>query len=76
MRLTEDQIRAKVIELYDRCDQRRMDLWLFSGIRAGVIDADIAEKVMNEEIHRRSKLVREFWLGPCLQPCCARGMWN
>lgn len=64
-KLTEEQMRAKVIELLDGRNQARMDLWTFSGTLAGVIDGEIYERVMSEEIPRRSHDVQVFWLGIC-----------
>mgnify|MGYP001581331938 CR=1 FL=1 len=65
MKLSETAIRAKVAELFDGCNQARLDMWLFSGIRAGVLDADIVERILNEEIHLRSREVQAFWGAPC-----------
>lgn len=64
-KLTEDAVRAKVIELLEMCNSNRMDVWAISGIRAGVLDADIVERVMSEEIGRRSHQVQTYWLGEC-----------
>lgn len=64
-RLTEGQTRAKVIELLDGCNQQRMDVWMFSGITAGVLDAEVVETVLNEELWRRSHEVQRYWLGAC-----------
>ena len=72
-RLTEDQIRAKVIELLDGMNARRMDMWIMSGTLAGVIDGEIYQRVMVEEIHRRSPEVTLYWLG---QPCDCLGHPN
>lgn len=72
MKLDEDQIRAKVIELLDGCCVARMDAWMISGIIAGVLDADLVERVLNEEIHLRSQEVRRFWCGGCN----CDGRWN
>lgn len=66
MRLEAHEIRAKVIELLDGMDAMRMDLWLSSGIIAGVIDPDIFALVMHQEVVRRSQHVQEYWLE---QPC-------
>lgn len=65
MRLDEVAIRAKVIELLDGCDLARMDAWLISGVAADVFDPDLVETVMMEELARRSRAVREYWLAPC-----------
>lgn len=73
MRLDEAAIRAKVIELFRGLDHRRMDMWLLSGISAGVIDADIAERVMNEEIHNLHPDIQDYWLGA---PCNCHGQLN
>lgn len=62
MRLDDAAIRAKVIELYDRCDLTRM---LASGIAAGVLDPDLVERAMIEELPRRSHDVQRYWLGAC-----------
>jgi len=65
MKLDEDQIRAKVIELLDRKNLGRMNMWISSGVLAGVLDSDIVERVMNEEINRRSLDVQLYWSAPC-----------
>lgn len=65
MRLDDAAIRAKVIELYDRCDLTGMNLWLASGIVSGVLDPDLAERAMIEELPRRSHDVQRYWLGAC-----------
>lgn len=64
-RLDEAATRSKVIELLDACNSSRMDMWMFSGITAGVLDADLVERIMNEELWKRTHEVREYWLGPC-----------
>ena len=64
-RLTEQQIRDKVIELLDLCNQRRMDMWIMSGVTAGVLDASLVAKVLVEEIDRREHDVKRFWKGAC-----------
>lgn len=64
-KLDEAQTRARAVELLDGCNANRMDAWLFSGITAGVIDPDIAEKVLTEELPRRSHDVFVYWTGPC-----------
>lgn len=66
-RLNEEQTRAKAIELLDMCNSNRLDAWIFSGISAGVLDADLVEKVLNEELHRRSPDVQHYWKGPCTE---------
>lgn len=66
-RLTEDQTRAKAIELLEACNSRRMDGWIFSGVSSGVLDPDIVERVLTEELPGRSHEVRHYWLGPCTQ---------
>jgi hypothetical protein len=63
--LNEQEIRAKVIELLDGCNQVRLELWMVSGVRAGVLDHALVERVMLEEIGRRSTEVTEYWLKPC-----------
>lgn len=63
--LTEDEIRAKVIELLDYMSQARMDLWIETGVLTGVLDAGLVEKCLNEEIHTRSLEVKQFWYDPC-----------
>lgn len=73
MKLDEAAIRAKVVELFAGRSQQRMDMWLFSGISAGVIDADIAERVLNEEIHKLSHEIQHYWLGA---PCNCNGQLN
>lgn len=65
MRLDEAQHRAKIIELLDGMSQVRMDVWISSGVLAGVLDGETIERVMNEELPRRSHEVQEFWMGPC-----------
>ena len=65
MRLTEEQIRAKVIELLDGMSQQRLDMWIISGCFAGVFDAEVVERVLTEELPNRSHEVIEFWGGPC-----------
>lgn len=70
MRLTEDQHRAKIIELLDRMSQTRMDMWIVSGIEAGVLDSEVIERVLAEEVGRRSHEVQAFWLGAC--NCCGQ----
>lgn len=70
MTLTEEQIRAKVIELLDGKDMNRMNMWLFSGITAQVLNPSLVEKVLGEEIGLRSHEVQAYWQGEC--PCgCA-----
>lgn len=71
--LTEDQIRRKVVELFDHCNMVRMNMWLSSGVIAGVLDADVVERVMVDEIERRSQHVREYWLD---EPCTCQGRPN
>lgn len=63
--LPEAAVRAKVIELLNMCNPRRLDVWLDSGIRAGVLDAALVERCLNEEIVQRSPEVKAFWLAPC-----------
>ena len=63
--LPEAAIRAKVIELLDMCNQARLDMWTYSGITAGVLDAEVVERVLNEEMPNRSHDVQTYWLGPC-----------
>lgn len=70
MRLDEAQHRAKIIELLERMDSRRMDMWIFSGITAGVLDGDLVERLLNEEIHKLSPEVATYWLG---EPCNCNG---
>lgn len=65
MKLDEAQTRAKVIELLDGMNQARMDLWMLSGITAGVLDPELVERLLNEELHNRSQEVVTFWVGPC-----------
>jgi hypothetical protein len=73
MKLSEAQIRRKAIELLDGRNMTRMNLWMSSGILAGVIPADVVERVLNEEIVRRTPHVQEYWLG---EPCNCRGHLN
>lgn len=72
-RLTEDEIRRKVVELLDNCNMARMNLWSSSGIVAGVLDAEVVERVMVEEVVRRRQHVQEYWLD---QPCTCQGHPN
>lgn len=60
--LTEQQIRNKVIELFDMCNKARLDMWIISGVETGVLDADLIRRAMNEELPRRSHEVQRFWL--------------
>lgn len=71
--LTEPEIRRKVIELLDRRNMNLLNLWMSSGILAGVIDADVVEQVLAEEILRRDQHVKEYWLD---QPCTCQGHPN
>lgn len=64
-RLSEDAIRAKVIELLDMCNANRMDIWALSGITAGVLDADVVTRVLVEEMGSRSHEVQMYWFGSC-----------
>jgi hypothetical protein len=65
MKLTEDQHRAKLIELLDRMSDRRMNLWIVTGTLSHVLDGDLIERLMREEIPRRSHEVQRYWLGMC-----------
>jgi hypothetical protein len=65
-KLSEDEVRAKVVELLLGMNQTRMDLWSSSGIIAGVLDSDMVARVLTEEVVQRPPHVQEFWLG---QPC-------
>lgn len=65
MKLTEEQIRAKVRELYLRKSQKRMDIWIWSGIQAGVLDGELVEQALNEELANVPAEVRAWWLQPC-----------
>ena len=65
MRLTEEQISTKVIELLDGMDQERMDRWFLAGTIAGRIDSQIAERVLRDEVKRRPHKVVMFWMGEC-----------
>lgn len=70
MIISEEAIRAKVIELLDGMNQHRMDLWLWSGIAANVFTPQAFEKVLKEEMPNRSASVQTFWNGPC--NCCGQ----
>lgn len=59
--LTEREIRAKVIELFDMCNAIRMNLWFTSGVDAGVLDPRIVGQVMIEELPLRSQQVQRYW---------------
>lgn len=63
--LPEAAVRAKVIELLDGCNQNRLDMWTSSGISVGVLDPEMTERILNEEILRRSPAVQNYWLRPC-----------
>jgi diketogulonate reductase-like aldo/keto reductase len=65
VKLTEDATRRKVIELLEMCNSNRMDMWTYSGIKTGVLDADVVQRVMKEEVGRRSHQVQMYWLGEC-----------
>lgn len=65
MKLDETAIRAKVIELLDRCNESRLNLWLISGITAGVFQEDVARRIIREELPHRSDEVRLYWDGSC-----------
>lgn len=65
MKLDEAQIRAKVVELLDGKDMNRMNMWLFSGVTAQVLDPSIVERVLGEEIRLRSHDVQAYWHGDC-----------
>lgn len=73
-RLTEEQHRAKIIELLNNMNQARMDVWISTGILAGVLDGPTIERVLNEELHCRSHEVTEFWLGVCT--CAGPHQWS
>lgn len=62
-KLTEPQIRAKAIELLDMCNAARMDAWIYSGVTAGVLDADLLAHVLIDEIPRRARDVQVYWGG-------------
>ena len=64
-RLSEEAVRAKVIELFDSMNEVRMNMWLVSGVANGVLDPSITENIMAEEIFRRSHTVQMYWLGTC-----------
>lgn len=63
--LPEAAVRAKVIELLNMCNRRRLDMWLDSGVRAGVLDIAVVERCLNEEILQRATEVKAYWLAPC-----------
>lgn len=71
--LTEAEIRRKVVELLDNCNMTRLNLWMSSGIIAGVLDSDLVGVALLEEMPRRSQHVREYWLD---QPCTCQGHPN
>lgn len=64
-KLTEEQTRTKIAELLDLCNDARMNMWMFSGITAGVLDGDLVEKLAIEELPKRSHEVQRYWLGAC-----------
>lgn len=65
MELTEEQTRAKVVELLDMRNLARFNMWVESGILTGVLDSCLVERVMNEEIGNRSLDVQLYWMAPC-----------
>lgn len=64
-RLDEAQTRAKVIELLELCNSRRMDVWVWSGVSTGTLDVDIISRAMLEELPKRSHEVQRYWKGTC-----------
>ncbi len=69
MELTEDDARAKVIELLDGMNQQRMDIWIFSGITSHVLRKPMVARLLFEELATRSHEVQRFWMGTCTCGC-------
>lgn len=71
--LTEDHVRAKVVELLDMMQPWRMDAWIMSAIGTGVADYGTVVRVLSEEVSFRSERVRQFWT---VADCNCRGQHN
>lgn len=63
--LTEEEVRAKVIELLDRMSLPRLNLWAGTGVLTGVLDSKMVERIMEEEIGQRRPEVQQYWMAPC-----------